>query len=160
MTPRFLVRACAEADSDRRHTAFRVQLFGPSDLKKMNISRADEISRRRRETGLLGFWSPGRGKGGLGPGCPADSLKGDDGQYQTRYQPLFEVDRFLNIRGILRFAEMAESKKVNGGEGGIRTHGTVARTTVFETVPFNHSGTSPRHTSNVVSSGAEHRQGG
>ena len=30
------------------------------------------------------------------------------------------------------------------GEGGIRTHGTVTRTTVFETVPFDHSGTSPR----------------
>src|SRR3954452_16703555 len=30
-----------------------------------------------------------------------------------------------------------------GGEGGIRTHGPVARSTVFETVPFNHSGTSP-----------------
>jgi hypothetical protein len=32
------------------------------------------------------------------------------------------------------------------GEGGIRTLGTVARTPVFETGPFNHSGTSPlRH---------------
>ena len=31
----------------------------------------------------------------------------------------------------------------NGGEGGIRTHGTLARTTVFETAPIGHSGTSP-----------------
>ncbi len=31
----------------------------------------------------------------------------------------------------------------NGGEGGIRTHGPVARSTVFETAPFNRSGTSP-----------------
>src|SRR5436190_4446987 len=31
----------------------------------------------------------------------------------------------------------------SGGEGGIRTHGTLARTTVFETVPIDHSGTSP-----------------
>ena len=30
------------------------------------------------------------------------------------------------------------------GERGIRTLGTVARTTVFETVPFNHSGISPK----------------
>src|SRR5271168_1963294 len=30
-----------------------------------------------------------------------------------------------------------------GGEGGIRTHGTLARTTVFETAPIGHSGTSP-----------------
>lgn len=29
------------------------------------------------------------------------------------------------------------------GERGIRTLGTVARTTVFETVPIDHSGTSP-----------------
>ena len=32
---------------------------------------------------------------------------------------------------------------VDGGEGGIRTHGTLARTTVFETAPIGHSGTSP-----------------
>jgi hypothetical protein len=34
------------------------------------------------------------------------------------------------------------SKEI-GGETGIRTLGTVASTTVFETAPFNHSGTSP-----------------
>src|SRR3954468_13185717 len=33
--------------------------------------------------------------------------------------------------------------KTNGGEGGIRTHGPVARSTVFETAPFDRSGTSP-----------------
>ena len=31
-----------------------------------------------------------------------------------------------------------------GGEGGIRTHGTLAGTTVFETAPIDHSGTSPQ----------------
>src|SRR5215218_5430452 len=31
----------------------------------------------------------------------------------------------------------------DGGGGGIRTHGTLARTTVFETVPIDHSGTPP-----------------
>ncbi len=30
-----------------------------------------------------------------------------------------------------------------GGGGGIRTHGALARTTVFETAPFDHSGTPP-----------------
>ena len=40
---------------------------------------------------------------------------------------------------------MANSRKqASGGEGGIRTHGTLAGTTVFETVPIDHSGTSPR----------------
>ena len=33
--------------------------------------------------------------------------------------------------------------EVNGGEGGIRTHGDLAATTVFETAPIDHSGTSP-----------------
>src|SRR6266699_2055892 len=32
---------------------------------------------------------------------------------------------------------------LSGGEGGIRTHGTLAGTTVFETAPIDHSGTSP-----------------
>jgi hypothetical protein len=33
---------------------------------------------------------------------------------------------------------------VFGGEGGIRTHGTVARTPHFECGAFDHSATSPR----------------
>src|SRR3990172_5786074 len=32
----------------------------------------------------------------------------------------------------------------DGGEGGIRTHGTLARTHDFQSCPFGHSGTSPR----------------
>lgn len=32
---------------------------------------------------------------------------------------------------------------VHGGEGGIRTLGDLAATTVFETAPIDHSGTSP-----------------
>ena len=31
----------------------------------------------------------------------------------------------------------------SGGERGIRTLGTLTRTTVFETAPFDHSGISP-----------------
>ena len=41
-----------------------------------------------------------------------------------------------------------------GGEGGIRTLGTLARTTVFETAPFDHSGISPRAA--PESTGSEH----
>jgi hypothetical protein len=32
-----------------------------------------------------------------------------------------------------------------GGEGGIRTHGWLSPSTVFETAAFDHSATSPRH---------------
>ena len=34
-------------------------------------------------------------------------------------------------------------RDLNGGGGGIRTHGTLARTTVFKTAPINRSGTPP-----------------
>src|SRR5713101_9903675 len=35
-------------------------------------------------------------------------------------------------------------KAFSGGEGGIRTHGTVSRTLAFEASAFNRSATSPR----------------
>ena len=36
----------------------------------------------------------------------------------------------------------------NGGRGGIRTPGTIARSVLFESTPFDHSGTLPLgHTS-------------
>ena len=41
--------------------------------------------------------------------------------------------------GCLRTVQMQ-----NGGEGGIRTHGTVSRTFAFEASAFNRSATSPR----------------
>ncbi len=44
-----------------------------------------------------------------------------------------------HVRCGLRFA----LRNVCGGGGGIRTHGTRKGTTVFETVPFDHSGTPP-----------------
>src|SRR5690606_29637343 len=47
---------------------------------------------------------------------------------------------FLQVQGI----GCIRLRRSNGGEGGIRTHGTLARTTVFETAPFDRSGTSPR----------------
>ena len=36
------------------------------------------------------------------------------------------------------------------GEGGIRTHGKREPSTVFETVPFDHSGTSPVRLNNIL----------
>jgi hypothetical protein len=46
---------------------------------------------------------------------------------------------------------------LNGGEGGIRTHGGVTPSTVFETARFNHSRTSPQRvdTSIVADFGAD-----
>ena len=43
----------------------------------------------------------------------------------------------------LTFYGGSGGRSASGGEGGIRTHGTVTGTTVFETVPIDHSGTSP-----------------
>lgn len=42
-----------------------------------------------------------------------------------------------------RTFEESRTSGLGGGEGGIRTLGTLARSTVFETAPFDHSGTSP-----------------
>ena len=46
-------------------------------------------------------------------------------------------------RARLRSQVIWTSTHINGGEGGIRTHGTLARSPVFKTGTFNHSVTSP-----------------
>ena len=48
------------------------------------------------------------------------------------------LEWLLDIRG-----QAIYKTRENGGEEGIRTLGTLARTTVFETAPFDRSGTSP-----------------
>ena len=49
-----------------------------------------------------------------------------------------------DIFGVFKsFAKLIETKKRNDGEGGIRTHGGVTPTPVFETGLFNRSSTSP-----------------
>ena len=48
------------------------------------------------------------------------------------------LEWLLEIRG-----QAIYKTRENGGEEGIRTLGTLARTTVFETAPFDRSGTSP-----------------
>lgn len=40
---------------------------------------------------------------------------------------------------------------LNGGGGGIRTHGTREGTTVFKTAPINRSGTPPKDLLNTIS---------
>jgi hypothetical protein len=57
------------------------------------------------------------------------------GQHTARPQP----DGSPAVAGTRK-----NSQILDGGEGGIRTHGPLTRSTVFETVPFNRSGTSPR----------------
>ena len=53
-----------------------------------------------------------------------------------------------NARGYWAFESLTDTREtvrsaVDGGGGGIRTHGTLARTTVFETVLIDHSSTPP-----------------
>ena len=69
-------------------------------------------------------------------------------------QAAFSRLRFLfSISGPSKLGRLLQTKNpqqklrvhdLTRGEGGIRTLGTVARTTVFETVPIDHSGTSPK----------------
>ena len=49
-----------------------------------------------------------------------------------------------NQRARLRPPQKLRTSASEGGERGIRTLGIVTHTTVFETVPLNHSGISPR----------------
>ena len=59
----------------------------------------------------------------------------------------FPVLRFSNITQVnsvfFRKSRIAQQEKIFGGWGGIRTHGTLARTPVFKTGAFNHSATHP-----------------
>lgn len=52
-------------------------------------------------------------------------------------------ENFLPQRGLLMSVGSRYQLKNNGGETGIRTLGTREGSTVFETAPFDHSGTSP-----------------
>ena len=50
----------------------------------------------------------------------------------------------LSVGGVhVRHQDCGRQAKIGGG-GGIRTHGALASTTVFETAPIGHSGTPPR----------------
>ncbi len=48
------------------------------------------------------------------------------------------------VHRAVRHGSEDQEAQGSGGEGGIRTHGTRKGTTVFETAPIDHSGTSPR----------------
>ncbi len=56
-------------------------------------------------------------------------------------------DEALESQGFQEQWMVSDSQKqLNGGEGGIRTLGTVARTPHFECGAFDHSATSPQRT--------------
>ena len=59
--------------------------------------------------------------------------------FQSR--PLFPSNKFSSL---FRLRRMVSWAAPNGGEGGIRTPGTLSGTTDFESVTFGHSATSPK----------------
>ena len=59
-----------------------------------------------------------------------EHISSEDDKKRTGYI----IRKALNLNG---------SGFLNGGGGGIRTHGTLARSTVFKTAPINRSGTPP-----------------
>ena len=69
--------------------------------------------------------------------------------HATKFVPDKFVKPTVTMRQCLRSPLLRQIKTplkrglLFGGEGGIRTHGPLARSTVFETAPFDHSGTSP-----------------
>ena len=69
------------------------------------------------------------------------------------FMPILEIsaekdfmsfDRKYHNEPPLDLLSLCLAIRFTSGEGGIRTLGGPKPTTVFETVPFNHSGTSPK----------------
>ena len=61
-----------------------------------------------------------------------------------RHSVAQDADSFLHAQPRLLPSDSVASIRNVGGETGIRTLGTREGTTVFETAPFDHSGTSPQ----------------
>ena len=55
---------------------------------------------------------------------------------------------YIPTLSLFRISRDSLSTRIDGGEAGIRTLGTPKCSTVFETAPFNHSGTSPTYRAN------------
>ena len=70
---------------------------------------------------------------------------------KTRNRRLFSVN---DKRSETSKTEININGLGNGGEGGIRTHGTRKGTTVFKTVAFNRSATSPQNRLELFALGA------
>jgi hypothetical protein len=64
------------------------------------------------------------------------------GRHQAGIGPT--ATRAIAEIGDERLGSTSENNEKYGGETGIRTLGPREGTTVFETAPFDHSGTSPR----------------
>ena len=78
---------------------------------------------------------------------PSSSFKKETGLPKLKFSPLFfDFARpffFIKRNGkIFSFGTQISSKFAGGGER-IRTSGTLSGTTLFESAPFNHSGTPP-----------------
>ena len=90
---------------------------------------------RRPPCGLRGYAAPS-----FSP--PVVALRAPSGGPESNPGCLCTVgSNFANANGGERLNTAVEL--LDGGEGGIRTHGTVNRTLDFESSPFDHSGTSP-----------------
>ena len=69
--------------------------------------------------------------------------------------PVRPVDKRIDMAG----KPFGPTAVKAGGEGGIRTHGAVARTLVFKTSALNHSATSPVFSRNISLARAGKGQG-
>ncbi len=86
----------------------------------------------------------GEGVRGLGDRSPSN-VGGDE---RDRTADLFVANEALSQLSYTPNIQYLQKDPVlgfSGGEAGIRTLGTSKCSTVFETAPFNHSGTSPQY---------------
>ena len=71
--------------------------------------------------------------------------------FDTFYQTASVDVVVLPVANVVNKKATLKGGFLNGGGGGIRTHGTRERSTVFKTAPINRSGTPPRSLDNYYS---------
>ena len=114
-----------------------------SGFIERNPNRHAKFNRERRTAQMKAVRY--RAAGLSAPVCdpPADAFMSPAVHSRSTFRDCRAHTRRANPRktsGNQRLSKM----RAAGGERGIRTLGTLARSTVFETAPFDHSGTSPR----------------
>ena len=160
--------AKAEPETQRRATKrpkeaadpiARRSLRGPTEPRSSHRSRREYDRRPHRHASCAWSASPvftdrvylsmpvtARARGWRRGGWSARACLCREGGPKTRTLCLSVGRSVVRLRD-LRKKQILQQQlaKYYGGEGGIRTHGTLARTPDFESGPFGHSGTSPRN---------------
>ncbi len=117
----------------KRGMTFHTTRYSPSPPSRSCRTPIRHLARSRVKRGMTFFFLGGiiRRYAPSYVGAPVET----DSSYEPTYLCGFKSHHIFSSTRFLR-----NRINENGGEGGIRTHGTVARTLVFETSSFNQLG--------------------